>query len=39
MMLFDGCYIVEVIRKFGLPCLRGDDDPIFKIGWMIPYHI
>ncbi|ESR33813.1 hypothetical protein CICLE_v10007039mg [Citrus x clementina] len=37
MMLFDGCFIVEVIRKFGLPHLRGDDDPIFKQGWMLPH--
>ncbi|KAK9180274.1 hypothetical protein WN943_029482 [Citrus x changshan-huyou] len=32
MMLFDGCFIVEVIRKFRLPELRGEDDPIFKLG-------
>ncbi|KAH9681102.1 DUF862 domain-containing protein [Citrus sinensis] len=37
MMLVDGCFIVEVIRKFGLPHLRGDDDPIFKQGWMLPH--
>ena len=36
MMLFDGCFIVEVIRKFRLPELRGEDDPIFKLGWMLP---
>ncbi|KAK9182810.1 hypothetical protein WN944_025956 [Citrus x changshan-huyou] len=36
MMLLDGCFIVEVIRKFALTCLRGDDDPIFKLSWMLP---
>ncbi|KAH9650190.1 DUF862 domain-containing protein [Citrus sinensis] len=36
MMLLDGCFIVEVIRKFRLKHLRGDDDPNFKLGWMLP---
>ncbi|KAH9681100.1 DUF862 domain-containing protein [Citrus sinensis] len=36
MMLLDGCFIVEAIRKFRLKHLRGDDDPNFKLGWMLP---
>ncbi|KAH9650183.1 transmembrane protein [Citrus sinensis] len=36
MMLLDGCFIVEVIRKFRLKHLREDDDPNFKLGWMLP---
>ncbi|KDO40272.1 hypothetical protein CISIN_1g030699mg [Citrus sinensis] len=36
MMLFDGCFIVEVIRRFALKHLRGEDDPNFKLGWVLP---
>ncbi|KAL9408611.1 hypothetical protein AB3S75_047063 [Citrus x aurantiifolia] len=36
MMLLDGCFIVEVIRKFRLIHLRGDDHPILKLAWMLP---
>ncbi|GAY52604.1 hypothetical protein CUMW_143200 [Citrus unshiu] len=35
MMLLDGCFIVEVIRKFALTRLRGND-PIFELSWMLP---
>ncbi|KAH9650194.1 transmembrane protein [Citrus sinensis] len=36
MMLLDGCFIVEVIRKNLRKELREDNDPIFKLGWMLP---
>ncbi|KDO38060.1 hypothetical protein CISIN_1g035872mg, partial [Citrus sinensis] len=38
MMLLDGCFIVELICKFSRHPrhLRGDDDPNFKLGWMLP---
>lgn len=44
MMILDGCFIVEVIRKFWLvmewrrnedPRLGQDTDPIFKMEWML----
>ncbi|KAJ4722904.1 hypothetical protein OWV82_006336 [Melia azedarach] len=37
MMLLDGCFIVEVIRKNYIQELREVDDPIFKLGWMLPF--
>ena len=35
MMIRNGCFIVEIIRKFRLKHLRGDDDLNFKLGWML----
>ncbi|KAK3187800.1 hypothetical protein Dsin_027361 [Dipteronia sinensis] len=37
MMLLDGCFIVEIIHKIKMAELREDDDPIFKLDWMLPY--
>ncbi|KAI9195915.1 hypothetical protein LWI28_019379 [Acer negundo] len=37
MMLLDGCFIVELIHKSKMAELREDDDPIFKLDWMLPY--
>lgn len=36
MMLLDGCFIVEIIRKNLMHDLREDNDPIFKQVWMRP---
>ncbi|KAG2726619.1 hypothetical protein I3760_01G122200 [Carya illinoinensis] len=34
MMLLDGCFIIELLRKLAMP-VRGDEpDPIFQQGWM-----
>ncbi|KAK0607147.1 hypothetical protein LWI29_010259 [Acer saccharum] len=37
MMLLDGCFIVELIHKCIMPELREDDDPIFRLDWMLLY--
>ncbi|KAL9411142.1 hypothetical protein AB3S75_044851 [Citrus x aurantiifolia] len=37
MMLLDGCFIVEIIRKNLRQESREDNDPIFKLGWMLPF--
>jgi hypothetical protein len=35
MMLLDGCFIIELFRKFARTDLRGDQcDPIFRLDWM-----
>ena len=40
MMILDGCFIVEVFRKFRLdtdaPALGQGNDPIFELSWMLP---
>ncbi|KAA8548471.1 hypothetical protein F0562_000155 [Nyssa sinensis] len=34
MMLFDGCFIIELFRKTRFTDLRDKNDPIFKMNWM-----
>uniref|UniRef100_A0A5B7B2L5 Uncharacterized protein n=1 Tax=Davidia involucrata TaxID=16924 RepID=A0A5B7B2L5_DAVIN len=34
MMLLDGCFIIELFRKWRFKDLRDNDDPIFKTDWM-----
>nr|GME05441.1 UPF0481 protein At3g47200-like [Ipomoea batatas] len=34
MLLLDGCFIVQLLRKGFNPNLRSEDDPIFKVDWM-----
>ncbi|KAH9650189.1 DUF862 domain-containing protein [Citrus sinensis] len=40
MMILDGCFIIEVFRKFRLdmdaPALGQGNDPIFELSWMLP---
>ncbi|KAG2726286.1 hypothetical protein I3760_01G105300 [Carya illinoinensis] len=38
MMLLDGCFIIELFRKYEIYCNTGDgsDDPIFKMEWVLP---
>lgn len=35
MLLLDGCFVVEVIRKFEIAHLRNKNDPIFQMDWII----
>lgn len=35
MMLLDGFFIVELVRKFRMPNLRQIDDPIFEVEWIV----
>jgi hypothetical protein len=36
MLLLDGCFIVELIRKYNnIPGVRDDDDPVFKAPWIL----
>ncbi|KAB1224341.1 GDSL esterase/lipase CPRD49 [Morella rubra] len=35
MMLLDGCFIIELFRKFGMGNLRDKCDPIFQTCWML----
>lgn len=37
MMLLDGCFVVEVIRKNFRQELREDNDLIFKLEWMLSF--
>lgn len=34
MLLLDGCFIIELVLRYTLPCLRGNNDPIFTTSWM-----
>ncbi|KAG6731325.1 hypothetical protein I3843_01G117000 [Carya illinoinensis] len=37
MMLLDGCFIIELFRKWEKPNIRDDPhDPIFQLDWMLP---
>ncbi|XP_059446783.1 UPF0481 protein At3g47200-like [Corylus avellana] len=38
MMLLDGCFIIELFRKWEKEELRDECDPIFQLGW-IPYSL
>ncbi|KAB1224357.1 hypothetical protein CJ030_MR2G007770 [Morella rubra] len=35
MMLLDGCFIIELFRKYAMPYVRYQGDPIFQISWML----
>ncbi|CAL5404723.1 unnamed protein product [Camellia sinensis] len=34
MMVLDGCFIIELLRKFDMEFLRDENDPIFKMDWI-----
>ncbi|XP_019184083.1 PREDICTED: UPF0481 protein At3g47200-like [Ipomoea nil] len=35
MVVLDGCFIVQLVRKFSMPELREENDPIFKMYWVL----
>ncbi|KAL7184194.1 hypothetical protein ACSBR2_026361 [Camellia fascicularis] len=35
IMVLDGCFIIELLRKYDMEHLRDQDDPIFKLIWMV----
>nr|GMD72357.1 UPF0481 protein At3g47200-like [Ipomoea batatas] len=35
MVVLDGCFIVELVRKFSMPELREENDPIFNMYWVL----
>lgn len=35
MLLLDGCFVVEIIRKFEMAYLRNKNDPIFQMDWIV----
>ncbi|XP_057776341.1 UPF0481 protein At3g47200-like [Salvia miltiorrhiza] len=35
MLVLDGCFILELLRKYGMVFLREKNDPIFTMKWMI----
>ena len=35
MLVLDGCFIVQLVRKFKSVMLREKNDPIFQMNWMI----
>jgi len=36
MLLLDGCFIVELIRKYNnIPGVSGEDDPVFEVSWIL----
>ncbi|XP_019184058.1 PREDICTED: UPF0481 protein At3g47200-like isoform X2 [Ipomoea nil] len=35
MVVLDGCFIIELVRKFNMAELRDKDDPIFKMDWIL----
>ncbi|KAB1224361.1 hypothetical protein CJ030_MR2G007766 [Morella rubra] len=35
MMLLDGCFIIELFRKYAMSCSWNQCDPIFQISWML----
>ncbi|KAF5464928.1 hypothetical protein F2P56_014965 [Juglans regia] len=36
MMLLDGCFIIELFRKYEMRNLIDEHDPIFQMSWMLP---
>ncbi|KAG6619489.1 hypothetical protein I3843_01G118200 [Carya illinoinensis] len=36
MMLLDGCFIIELFRKWEMSSPRDEHDPIFQLDWMLP---
>lgn len=35
MMLVDGIFFIELLKRFNDPRLRPKDDPIFNLDWML----
>ncbi|KAG9142419.1 hypothetical protein Leryth_020820, partial [Lithospermum erythrorhizon] len=35
MLILDGCFIVQLVRKFDMPYLVEPNDPIFKFPWIM----
>nr|GLL41378.1 UPF0481 protein At3g47200-like [Ipomoea trifida] len=35
MVVVDGCFIVQLVRKFSMPELREENDPIFNMYWVL----
>lgn len=35
MVVLDGCFIIQLFRKFSMPELREENDPIFKMYWIL----
>ncbi|XP_047983398.1 UPF0481 protein At3g47200-like [Salvia hispanica] len=35
MLVLDGCFIIQLVRKFETVILREENDPIFQMNWMI----
>nr|GMD67950.1 UPF0481 protein At3g47200-like [Ipomoea batatas] len=35
MVVLDGCFVIELVRKFNMAELRDKDDPIFKMDWVL----
>lgn len=35
MVVLDGCFIIELVRKFNMAELKEKDDPIFKMEWIL----
>lgn len=35
MLLLDGCFIVELVRKYDMPYLRENNDSIFHMDWIM----
>lgn len=37
IMVLDGCFLIEFFCRFGKLVPRQDDDPIFKLQWILPF--
>ncbi|RWR82457.1 UPF0481 protein [Cinnamomum micranthum f. kanehirae] len=37
MMLLDGCFVLELLRKFSWIIRTDEDDPIFTMPWIVPF--
>ncbi|KAI8003848.1 UPF0481 protein [Camellia lanceoleosa] len=35
MMVLDGCFIIELMQKFGMADLRDENDSIFQMDWIV----
>ncbi|KAG8369635.1 hypothetical protein BUALT_Bualt14G0034100 [Buddleja alternifolia] len=35
MLVLDGCFIIELVRKFNMECLRDRNDVLFEMEWII----
>ncbi|KAI3459657.1 hypothetical protein Pfo_016320 [Paulownia fortunei] len=35
MMVLDGCFIIDLVRKYNMTFLREENDPIFQMDWIL----
>ncbi|EPS60292.1 hypothetical protein M569_14510, partial [Genlisea aurea] len=39
MMVLDGCFVIEILRKFGGIVAFEADDPLLSVSWVLPFFL